>query len=105
MQAYTLFHVDSAWLDSLLDSLQKGNVSTVTASNLVELRIFKVDAPFVQSLHALGYQPTVHELVQLRIFKITPEFIQSMKARGFGSGPQDLTIAKLVKIKIFKLAD
>jgi len=39
------------------------------------------------------------ELIQIRIFKITPEFIRRMQDRGL----KDLTIAKLVQIKIFKL--
>ena len=52
-------------------------------------------------MRALGLQPSLDELIQMRIFKITPDFIQRMRAKGFNN----LTIAKLVQIRIFKLAD
>jgi hypothetical protein len=55
----------------------------------------------VRQIRALGLQPTLDELIQIRIFHITPEFIQNMQNRGF----KDLTISKLVQIRIFKLAD
>ena len=35
----------------------------------------------------------------MRIFKVTPDFIRHMQAKGFN----DLTISKLVQIRIFKL--
>jgi len=55
----------------------------------------------VKQYRALGYEPTEDELIQMRIFKVTPDFIQRMEARGLGK----LTIAKLVQVRIFNLAD
>jgi hypothetical protein len=126
LQAYALFHITRDWVVSL----QKAGVTDIDASNLIALRIFKVTPDYVQSLAALGYpapsaeklialrvqgvnpdeikqvralglQPSLDELIQMRIFKITPDFIQRMRAKGFNN----LTIAKLVQIRIFKLAD
>jgi hypothetical protein len=126
LEAYALFHVQRDWVQSL----QKAGVTGINAGNLVALRIFKVDADYVRSLAALGYpappagklialrvqgvnpeevkqvqamgyHPTLDELVQMRIFKVTPDFIERMKAKGF----ENLTIAKLVQIRIFKLAE
>jgi hypothetical protein len=37
----------------------------------------------------------------MRIFKVTPDFIRRMQARGL----KDLTIRKLVQIRIFNLAE
>jgi hypothetical protein len=130
LETYALFHVQA----SHIETLQKAGVTDIDAKNLASLSIFHVDPPFVESIRALGYptpsakklvalrihkvnpeevrqiralgyQPTLDELIQMRIFKVTPDFIQAMKARGFGSSPQDLTIARLVKIRIFKLAE
>jgi hypothetical protein len=125
LEAYTLFRIEAAWVKSL----QTAGVTGIDANNLIALRIFKVDADYVHSLAALGYaqslsaqklvalrvhgvdpgyikqvramgyNPTLDELIQMRVFKITPEFIQQMKAKGFNN----LTISKLVQIKIFKL--
>jgi hypothetical protein len=124
LQAYAFVGVEGAWVRSL----QETGIRGITIDNLIALRIFKVDREYVQSLtamgyekpdadklialrvqgvnadevreiRALGYQPTLDELIQIRIFHITPEFIRRMKARDF----KDLTIAKLVQIRIFKL--
>ena len=124
LMTYALVNVETAWVQSMQDLGIRG----LTADNLIALRIFKADPAYVHSItslgydlpsadqlislrvqgvnadeireiRALGYQPTFDELVQIRIFKVTPEFIKRMEARGL----HNLTIAKLVQIKIFKL--
>ncbi|MCU1224100.1 MAG: hypothetical protein JWQ42_2193 [Edaphobacter sp.] len=124
LEAYTLFHIEASWVQSL----QRAGVTGIDASNLIAMRIFKVDADYVQrlaslgfpnlpaekliamSIHgvdtadikqvrAMGYQPNVDELIQMRIFKVTPDFIHRMQAKGLNN----LTISKLVQIRIFKL--
>lgn len=126
LEAYTLFRIDTRWIRSLQDE----GVTGLDSGKLIALRIFKVDAAYVKSLQALGYptppadklvalsvqhvnpdevkkvramgfQPTLDELIQMRIFKVTPEFIERMRGRGFS----DLTISKLVQIRIFDLAE
>lgn len=126
LEAYAFIGVESAWAKSLLQTGVKG----VTTDNLLALRIFnvepsyisrltalgyampdadklialrvqKVDPEEVRQIRALGYKPTLDELIQIRIFRITPEFIRTMQSRGF----KDLTVAKLVQIKIFKLEE
>jgi hypothetical protein len=130
METYTLFRVQAA----NIEALQKAGVTDIDAKNLASMAIFKVDPAFVESIRALGYptppakklvdlkifkvtpeevrqiralgyQPTLDELVKMRIFKVTPAFIEDMRKRGFGTSAQDLPIAKLVKIRIFKLAE
>lgn len=126
LEACALFHIEVSWIRSL----QAAGVTGMDSGNILPLRIFRVDAAYVQEMDALGYphlgagkliafkvqgvnpdevreyrslgyQPTADELIQMRIFKVTPDFIHRMRARGLG----DLTIAKLVQIRIFKLAD
>jgi len=60
-----------------------------------------VDPEEVKQIRAMGYQPTLDELIQMRIFNITPDFIHRMQTKGLN----DLTISKLVQIRIFKLAE
>jgi hypothetical protein len=124
LEAYTLFRVEASWLQAL----QRAGVSGIDSDNLLALKIFGVEPDYVQSLDSLGYsnlpadklvalsihgvntadikelrsmgyRPNVDELIQMRIFKVTPEFIHHMQAKGFN----DLTISKLVQIRIFKL--
>ncbi|QNI33335.1 hypothetical protein H7849_05075 [Alloacidobacterium dinghuense] len=126
LEAYTLFHIETSWIQAL----QSAGVTGITTDNIIALRIFKVDPAYVKSMsdlgfpnlpaekliafrihgvnpeevkqyRAMGYQPNADELIQMRIFKVTPEFIQHMQARGLNN----LTIAKLVQIRIFKLAE
>ncbi len=126
LQAYTLFRIGIAWIHSL----QAAGVSGLDSGNLIALRIFHADTDYIHSLNALGYptpdagklialrvqrvdpeevkqvralgyQPTLDELIQMRIFKITPDFIHRMQARGLNN----LTISKLVQIRIFNLAE
>ena len=123
---YTLFHIQMSWIKSL----QQAGVTEIDADNLIALRIFQADAAYVHELAELGYpapaasklialrvqgvdpaevkqvralglNPSMDELVQMRIFKVTPDFIKRMRARNLG----DLTISKLVQIRIFNLAE
>lgn len=126
LQAYAFLDVTSEFARSL----QQANIQGITTDNLIALRIFKVDPAYAQSfvsmgydqpdadklialkvqgvnadevkqIRALGFQPSLDELIQIRIFKITPDFVHRMQDRGF----KNLTIAKLVQIRIFKLAE
>lgn len=126
LQAYTLFRIGLDWVRSL----QTAGVSGMDSGNLIALRIFHADTDYIHSLNALGYptpdaeklialrvqrvdteevkqiralgyQPTLDELIEMRIFHITPDFIHRMQARGFNQ----LTISKLVQIRIFNLAE
>ena len=124
LMSYAFMDVTSKWVQSM----QQVGVQGMTVDNLVALRIFRVDPDYIHGLTAmgyempdadklialkvqgvnadevrqirgLGYQPTLDELIQIRIFHITPEFIRHMQDRGF----KNLSIAKLVQIRIFKL--
>lgn len=124
LMAYALMDLTSRWVQSM----QQAGVQGMTVDNLLALRIFRADPDYIHSLtsmgypmpdadklialkvqgvnadevrqiRGLGYQPTLDELIQIRIFHITPDFIHRMQDRGL----KNLTIAKLVQIKIFKL--
>jgi len=126
LMAYTFFDVSSAWVKTMQQTgIQGLNIETIlslrifkadpeymrsitqlgypmpNAEQLVGLKIQGVNAEEVREIRALGYQPTLDELIQIRIFKVTPDFIRRMQARGF----KNLTIAKLVQIRIFNLAE
>jgi hypothetical protein len=124
LEAYAFLDVRSEWVRSV----QQTGVKGITEDNLIALRIFKVDPVYiaaitalgypmpdadklialrvqkvdpeeVRQIRAMGYQPSLDDLIQIRIFHITPDFIRQMQGRGF----KDLTLSKLVQIKIFKL--
>jgi hypothetical protein len=124
LQGYAMLDVTTAWVKDLQDA----HVSDLTTDRLMGLRALKVDAAYVRAMaadgypelaaekltgmkavgvtpekvsaiRAMGYSPTEEELIQMSVFKIDAPFVEKMKARGF----KDLTIAQLIKIKVFKL--
>jgi hypothetical protein len=124
LQGYAMLDVTTAWVKEMKDA----GVTEMTAQNLMGLKALKVDAAYVKAMAAAGYpelhaqkltsmkavgvtpekvqavktmgfSPTQEELIQMSVFKIDAPFIERMKARGF----KNLTIAQLVKIKVFKL--
>ncbi|KAA6455683.1 hypothetical protein DYQ86_27070 [Acidobacteria bacterium AB60] len=124
LEAYAFLNVESAWVHGLQQTGVKGMtgdnllamrifnvepayIASITAlgypmpdaDKLIAFRVHKVDPEEVRQIRALGYQPSLDDLIQIRIFHVTPEFIRRMQGRGF----KDLTLAKLVQIKIFKL--
>jgi hypothetical protein len=71
------------------------------AGKLTEMKAVGVTPEKAQEAKSLGFTPTEHELVQMSIFHIDRPFVERMRARGLS----DLTMEKLIKIKIFKLDD
>jgi hypothetical protein len=119
-----MLDVTTEWVRQMRDA----GVTEMTAQNLMGLKALKVDPTYVkamaaagypemraqkltsmkavgvspekvQAVKAMGFSPTQEELIQMSVFKIDAPFVQRMKARGF----QNLTIAQLIKIKVFKL--
>jgi hypothetical protein len=124
LQGYAMLDVTTEYVKEMKDA----GVTDMTAQNIMGLRALKVDATYVkamsaagypelraqkltgmkavgvspekvQAIRAMGYSPTQEELIQMSVFKIDAPFVERMKARGF----KNLTIAQLVKIKVFKL--
>ena len=124
LEAYAFLDVRSDWVRSVQQTGVKGinednllalhifkvdpsYIASITAlgypmpdaDKLIAFRVHKVDPEEVRQLRAMGYKPSLDDLIQIRIFHITPDFIREMQGRGF----KDLTLSKLVQIKIFKL--
>jgi hypothetical protein len=82
-----------------VNAMKAAGYPELRAGKLTEMKAVGVTPEKVQEAKAMGFQPTEQELVQMAIFKIDRPFVERMRARGLG----DLTLAKLIKIKIFKL--
>jgi hypothetical protein len=124
LQGYAELDITTEWVKEMKDA----GVTEMTASKLMGLKALKVDPAYVkamaaagypelragkltsmkavgvspekvQAVKAMGYSPTQEELIQMSVFKIDAPFVERMKARGF----QNLTIAQMIKIKVFKL--
>jgi hypothetical protein len=90
-------HVDANYIHAMAAA----GYPELRANKLTEMKAVGVTPERAQEARSLGFQPTEQELVQMSIFKIDRPFVERMRAKGLG----DLTVAKLIKIKIFKLDD
>ena len=123
---YLILDVNLAWVKQI----QSLGVTELSTSKLMGLRALHVDADYIHAMAAAGYpelragkltemkavgvtpekahdakamgfHPDEQELIQMSIFKIDKPFVDRMRSRGLN----DLTVAKLIKIKIFKLEE
>jgi hypothetical protein len=69
------------------------------ADKLTEMKAVGVTPEKVQEAKSLGFAPTEQELIQMCIFHIDRPFVERMRAHGL----KDLTLEKLIKIRIFKV--
>jgi hypothetical protein len=124
LQGYAMLDITTAWVKEMKDA----GVTGMTSSKIMGLKALKVDPAYVhamasagypelradkltsmkavgvspekvQAIKAMGFSPTQEQLIQMSVFKIDAPFVERMKAHGF----QNLTIAQLIKIKVFKL--
>ena len=124
LQGFAMLDITTDWVKQMKDA----GVTEMNSHNIMGLKALKVDPAYVkamssagypelraqkltsmkavgvtpekvQAIKAMGFSPTQEELIQMSVFKIDAPFVERMKARGF----QNLTIAQLIKIKVFKL--
>lgn len=88
-------HVDPEYVRAM----SAAGYPELRANKLIEMKAVGVTPERVREIKSMGFTPTDRELVQMCIFHIDKPFVEKMKAKGM----KDLTIAKLVKIKTFKL--
>ena len=90
-------HVDADYIHSMAAA----GYPELRANKLTEMKAVGVTPERAREAKAMGFQPTEQELIQMSIFKIDRPFVDRMRARGL----HDITLARLIKIKIFKLED
>lgn len=90
-------HVDQSYIHGMSEA----GYPELRAGKLTEMKAVGVTPEKAREAKALGFQPTEQELIEMSIFKVDRPFVERMRARGL----TDLTLAKLIKVKIFKLDD
>ena len=66
-------------------SMASDGYPELEASKLTSMKAVGVTPEKVKAVRAMGYSPTEEELIQMSVFKIDAPFVQRMKARGFKS--------------------
>ena len=88
-------HVDPEYIRAM----SAAGYPELRAGKLTQMKAVGVTPERAQEAKSLGFAPTEQELVQMSIFHIDRPFVEKMRARGLN----DLTLEKLIKIKIFKV--
>jgi hypothetical protein len=55
----------------------------LAAEKLTSMKAVGVTPDKVQAVRAMGYAPTQQELIEMSVFKIDAPFVERMRARGF----------------------
>ena len=82
-----------------IQAMAKAGYPELHAGRLIEMKAVGVTPERAREAKELGFAPTERELIQMSIFHIDRAFVERMRARGLN----DLTLDKLIKIKIFKV--
>lgn len=90
-------HVEPAYIHAMAAA----GYPELRANKLTEMKAVGVTPEKAQEAKSLGFHPTEQELIQMSIFKIDRPFVERMRAKGLN----DLSLAKLIQVKIFKLDD
>ena len=69
------------------------------AGKLTSMKAVGVTPEKAKEAKAMGFEPSEDDLVQMSVFHVDKAFVERMRARGL----KDLTLHKLIQIKIFKL--
>jgi hypothetical protein len=88
-------HVDPEYIRAM----SAAGYPELRAGKLTEMKAVGVTPEKAQEAKSLGFAPTEQQLIQMCIFHIDRPFVERMRARGLN----DLTLEKLIKIKIFKV--
>jgi hypothetical protein len=82
-----------------IHEMAKAGYPELEANKLIEMKAVGVTPEKAKEAKSLGFQPNEQELIQMSIFKIDRPFIERMRAKGL----TNLTMAKLIQVRIFKL--
>lgn len=88
-------HVDPEYIRAMAGA----GYPELRAGKLTEMKAVGVTPEKAQEAKALGFAPTEQQLVQMSIFHVDRAFVERMRARGLN----DLTLDKLIKIRMFKV--
>jgi hypothetical protein len=87
--------VDSAYVRGMAAA----GYPELQASKLTSMKAVGVSPEKVQQVRAMGYSPTEEELIQMSVFKIDAPFVARMKARGF-QNPTIAQLVKIKVFKL-----
>ena len=62
---------------------RRPDIAELRSEKLTSMKAVGVSPAKVQAIRAMGYSPSEDELIEMSVFKIDAPFVDRMKARGF----------------------
>jgi hypothetical protein len=79
-----------------LKALKDAGYGTLSSQEVTNLKIHGVSPEFIRDTKSMGYNFSLRELTEMKIHGVNTPYLQKLRASGF----QNLTAAKIVKLKI-----
>ena len=86
---------EQAGKESYIDALEAAGFKSLTADELIAMKIQGVTPAYIKEIHDLGMKPSVEEFIGMRVQGITPEYVRDMR----GLAPK-LGIDELIGMKV-----
>jgi beta-lactamase regulating signal transducer with metallopeptidase domain len=86
---------EQAGKESYIDALEAAGFKSLTADELIAMKIQGVTPAYIKEIHDLGMKPSVEEFIGMRVQGITPEYVRDMR----GLAP-NLGIDELIGMKV-----
>jgi len=80
---------------SYIDGLKAAGLSSLTADQLIALKIQDVTPEYVRGMHEQGLQPDANAVVALRIHRVDPEYIRDLRSLGLNSNVDQIIAMKI----------
>src|SRR5436853_81812 len=80
--------------ESYLEGMEAAGFKSLTADELIAMKIQGVTPAYVKEIHELGMKPTVEELIGMRVQGITPEYLRDMRNLAPNLGIDELIVMK-----------
>ena len=86
---------EQAGKESYIDALEAAGFKSLTADELIAMKIQGVTPAYIKEIHDLGMKPSVEEFIGMRVQGITAEYVRDMR----GLAP-NLGIDELIGMKV-----
>ncbi len=84
MTAENLMGLRALWVDpGYVSGMAAAGYPELRSEELTSMKAVGVSPAKVQAIRAMGFAPTEDELIEMSVFKIDAPFVERMKARGF----------------------
>jgi hypothetical protein len=81
--------------ESFVGGLSAAGLKSLTADQLISLKVQGVTPEYVRQIHAAGLNPSVEQLIGMKVQGVTPDYLRGLQAHGLSP-----TVENLIGLKV-----